>query len=175
MYLGTASVDNFYIRSLGGHDVFHLPAGAIDRTHLERAKRQLQHFEIVLILEELEQGMRQLKKILHWRAPGNHIESKSFGKGDTSIQFSEDQRQVMRESNALDVELYEYARDRSRAITAGLENAHFGAKPSRPKGCDKAYKLWSNREMEIKMGVEICRAKWGSKWRSKWWSKWRLK
>ena len=154
MYLGTAAVDNFYIRSLGGHDVFHLPAGAIDRTHLELAKRQLQHFEIVLILEELEQGVRQLEKILHWKAPDSRMESKSFGKGDTSIKFSEDQRQVLRESNALDVELYEYARDRSRAITAEVRNANFAAKPPRPKGCDKAYQKWSIREMEIKKQLQ---------------------
>ena len=120
-------MDNFYIRSLCGHDVFHLPAGAIKRRHLDLAKERLLHFEVVLILEDMAAGMVQLERMLHWAMPGKKDESQSFGKGDVSIQFTDAQKTILRERNALDLELYEFARERSRLITEAVGRADLSA------------------------------------------------
>jgi len=110
VYIGTAAVDNFYIRTLCGPDVFHLPHGSITRAHLETAKRRLAAFEAVLILEEYEKGIVQLERLIGWKKPAKKDAHRSFGSGDTSIRFSDEERKVLTDRNRLDVELYEFAK-----------------------------------------------------------------
>jgi len=110
VYIGTAAVDNFYIRTLCGPDVFHLPYGSITRAHLETAKRRLAAFEAVLILEEYEKGIVQLERLVGWKKPAKKDAHRSFGSGDTSIKFSDDQRKILVEHNQLDIELYDFAK-----------------------------------------------------------------
>jgi hypothetical protein len=110
IYIGTAAVDNFYIRTLCGPDVFHLPFGSITRAHLELAKSRLAAFEAVLILEEYEAGLLQLELLLGWKRPAKKDAHRSFGSGDTSIRFSDDQRGILTERNQLDLELYVFAK-----------------------------------------------------------------
>ena len=54
----TASYDNFHVRVLAGSTAFSLPAGGVNRTHLELAKRRLAKFSAVLILEDGKQYAR---------------------------------------------------------------------------------------------------------------------
>jgi hypothetical protein len=56
VYEGTAAAGNFYVRTLGGPAVFHLPGGGLTRFHLVEAKRRLGAFEAVLILEDMTRG-----------------------------------------------------------------------------------------------------------------------
>ena len=119
VYEGTAAVDNFYVRSLCGPRVFHLPAGTLTDAHLADAKRRLGVFEALLILEEYELGLPQLEALLGWKRPKDKKDAhRSFGPGDSTIAFTPEQRRTLADRNRLDIELYAYAKRRSRAITA---------------------------------------------------------
>ena len=150
VYLGTAAVDNFYIRSLCGHEVFHLPAGSINRGHLDMAKERLHSFEIILILEELLLGTVQTERVLRWKPPSPDDAQRSWGRGDESIRFSDGQRAKLREKNALDVELYQYAILLSRNITAAVKNTAqdvlFSGPRKRQAGCGAAFEKWSEAQ-----------------------------
>ena len=109
VYLGTAAVDNFYVRSFAGREVFHRPAGGVTREDLEVAKRRLKRFEVVLILEHMAKGFLQMEKILGWEMPTERDSHRSFGSGDVTIRFSEAERRVLQQSNMLDAEFYDFA------------------------------------------------------------------
>ena len=109
MYVGTAAVDNFYVRSLCGPDVFHLPVGTLTREHLAQAKQRLAAFEAVLILEEYDAGLAQLEHLLSWKRPPKKDAHRSFGSGDTTIAFTAPQRQILVDRNQLDIELFQFA------------------------------------------------------------------
>jgi hypothetical protein len=110
VFVGTPSVDNFYVRSLAGPEVFHRSFGQVQRSDLEEAKRRLLLFEAVLILEEFEAGLVQLEQLLGWERPKSKGDfHRSFGSGDTSIAFSQEQRQILIEKNDLDLDLYAFA------------------------------------------------------------------
>ena len=120
VYLGTASVDNFYVRSFAGFDVFHRPAGSLTREDLEAAKRQLDNFEVVMTLEQMDQGLVQLRQLLGWKMPNTADSHRSFGSGDVTIKFSDAQRRVLQEKNALDVEFFGYAASLAKQRVAAI-------------------------------------------------------
>jgi hypothetical protein len=63
----------------------------------------------------------QLERLVGWkRATEAKDAHRSFGSGDTSITFSDDQRAVLRAANALDVELYAFAKVRWLAEVSTL-------------------------------------------------------
>eukprot|EP01062_Namystynia_karyoxenos_P035526 TRINITY_DN25996_c0_g1_i3.p1 TRINITY_DN25996_c0_g1~~TRINITY_DN25996_c0_g1_i3.p1 ORF type:complete len:577 (+),score=71.62 TRINITY_DN25996_c0_g1_i3:69-1799(+) len=49
---GAPVLDNFYTRTLGGEDVYYLPAGSITAEHLARAEQVLARFEVVIPLTQ---------------------------------------------------------------------------------------------------------------------------
>ena len=121
MQLGTASVDNFYVRSLLGADVFHAPAASLTRAHLGEAAARLARFDVVLVLEEMDAGWPQLERLAGWPCVPTYDDShRSFGKGDESVKFSRAQHDALVDANALDLTLYGFALNLSRAITAAL-------------------------------------------------------
>lgn len=72
-HLGVFMLDNFYIRTLLFEDAFYLPLGAINETHLERAKLLLSQFYLVVPLTEWNTGVQQvLGHLHHWNT---HIDS----------------------------------------------------------------------------------------------------
>ena len=101
MYLRTAAVDNFYVRSFAGYDVFHRPAGSIS-ADLAVAEKHLKS-GIILILEQMDRGLVQMEKLLGWKMPKSVDSHRSFGSGDVTIKFSAVQRRILREYNKIDV------------------------------------------------------------------------
>jgi len=117
----TAVVDNFYVRSFGGPEVFHRPKGGVTTSDFDEAKKRLLLFEVVLVLEEFKAGFVQIEQLLGWEAPISEKEAhQNSGKGDSSIIFTTDQRQILVKKNRLDIDLYAFAVDRSRAISAAI-------------------------------------------------------
>lgn len=45
--------DNFMTRMLAGYDVYHLPEGSLNHTHLQRAVSRLSELDLVFVLEDL--------------------------------------------------------------------------------------------------------------------------
>lgn len=60
-------VDNYLIRTLCGPDVFRLPLGAVNQTHLNQAWTILQRFEQVILFEELNTELPKLLVSLGWQ------------------------------------------------------------------------------------------------------------
>lgn len=113
---GSATVNNFYIRTLLGVSVYQLPLGEITRQHLEEAKRVLQDFA-VLILEQHDQNDALLECYMGWpRKDGNgdsakKVINKTGGSMDQFVAQNVDQEWIakLEEINLLDAELYEFA------------------------------------------------------------------
>ncbi len=56
--LGPAVVDNYFIRSLLGEEVFHAPVGGITEDMLKLAKQVLVQFDLLMVLEQVGRGCR---------------------------------------------------------------------------------------------------------------------
>ena len=117
---GSAVVSNYYIRSLLGSAVFHLPLGRITSTHLAQAKAVLDD-SLVLILEDVAGREALLECYADWiRAPHEEKpqlrDNKTKGKLGTFKQQHLDNAWSAKllELNALDLELYDYAKGVSR-------------------------------------------------------------
>ena len=119
VFYGTAAVDNFYVRTLGGRDVFHRPAGALTRRDLEAAKATLERFDVVAVLEDMSWGLHELNAKWGWQDLPEPGDTSCTGKGcrkkvaDRSIERgppSTDTIAALTAANALDLELYEWAR-----------------------------------------------------------------
>lgn len=115
---GTAAYDNFLVRTLAGPEAFALPAGQLTRAHLDEAKRRLARFDVVMVLERLdEQGPAQLSHFLGW----DRLElprSMAGGGADAAQPFSDEQLAVLKRANAFDAELYCYGQKLAEARTA---------------------------------------------------------
>jgi hypothetical protein len=58
--------DNYQVRILGGPDVFFLPPGAVNQTHLKNAVRLLSQFKVVLRFEDIVSQPEALHNALGW-------------------------------------------------------------------------------------------------------------
>jgi hypothetical protein len=124
---GSATVDNFYVRTFAGEDVFLKPLHALSDLDLERAKAVLANFAVVLVLERLnDRDVIQLSQLLGWSItsvkphqaniknissfPGNSANQKQF-------ELSERQRKILRDTNSLDMALYHHTDKVAAAIS----------------------------------------------------------
>ena len=109
----TAGYDNFYVRSLVGPDAFTLPAGSITREHLTKAKKRLAKYAAIIVLDSFDEQSAQLAHILGWRTLdlGDVANSKqSHGLGSAPPPFTDAQLAQLAEANALDYDLYCFAK-----------------------------------------------------------------
>ena len=135
---GTAAWDNFLTRTLGGPEVFQLPARSLNATHLQQAKERLMNFEIVMMLDEFDTDSAQLAHVLGWErlVVQEHLPKRSkaaerlLRAEHTANPFSQEQLRELTEVNQLDIELVCYARAlarerTARAQTRGITGAGF--------------------------------------------------
>ena len=124
--------DNFYLRSLLGEEVFLLPRGALNRTHLERGKAVLDQYAVIIILEHFEEQLVQLQENFQW-----HIWTKWSSKTRTTqkpkVNLAEAAMTLIRDHNILDIELYEHAVELAASLTRTAVNASETRKNSRNK------------------------------------------
>lgn len=124
---GAAVVDNFYVRSFLGGDVYEKTApGAITAHHAAQAIEVLARFDAVLILENLDRGFDQLFRRLGWCRPDAGELRQSFGPGDETIVFSASDRRELAALNAPDLSVYGFARDLAAALERDLPPADVG-------------------------------------------------
>jgi len=114
---GTPSVDNFYVRSFAGKDVFLKRLGQVTPADLEAAKAILTaNFEVVLIVEQFSRDLVQLEVMLGWKstALGNAKQSPN----NRVVAFTELQEMVLTKRNALDFDFYKHADEMAKDISA---------------------------------------------------------
>ena len=139
---GTAAWDNFLTRTLGGPDIFRLPARSLNATHLEQAKQKLSNFEIVMMLDEFDTDSAQLAHVLGWQALVVEEPLPAPRAEHTTNPFSEEQLKELAEVNQLDMELVCFARAlarerTARATTRGLTGAGYELELKTPVGAGR--------------------------------------
>lgn len=116
--LSTAAFDNYFVRVLGGNDVYWLPAGSVNRTHLETAKQVLQRYQVIMTLDSFDEDALQMSELLGWAVTAldmpeggawQQLRSTATG-GDLPFPFAEEQLQALSTANGLDYELLCFAR-----------------------------------------------------------------
>eukprot|EP00929_Paragymnodinium_shiwhaense_P020196 TRINITY_DN13532_c0_g1_i1.p1 TRINITY_DN13532_c0_g1~~TRINITY_DN13532_c0_g1_i1.p1 ORF type:complete len:385 (+),score=117.71 TRINITY_DN13532_c0_g1_i1:71-1225(+) len=110
--------DNFATRSISG--AYLKAPGELTKDDLEAAKQRLRDMDVVMILEELGDHVPQLSTKFGWDT--SHIQSKkkfnSWRPGITAKSRLEDgDKDFLRQVNALDYELYEFAKSLAREKT----------------------------------------------------------
>jgi hypothetical protein len=106
-------VDNFYVRMFNGPEVYGLPVGAIDSTHLEKAKAMLDKFDVVLILEKFNlQGPPLLKHNFAWHQPSVSTKRTSRPPLSGRFKMTDNLKDLFQARNTHDLELYKYAQER---------------------------------------------------------------
>jgi hypothetical protein len=106
---------NYNTRVLLGERVFELPLGAVNDTFLPLAKRVLQQFDVLLILESMstEDGSQVVRAGLGWHRDKKgivHAHKSKAANGLSLDELSQKNRDVLEANNAVDMALYEYAK-----------------------------------------------------------------
>lgn len=119
----TWHAENGMVRQLSGYDEFtmqdgrqipyndgKIPFQGVTRGHLEAAKRNLEKFAAVGFSDEFDKFMSLMRVMYGWRIPA--YQNKNVSR--KPIVPTERDSQAIRELNALDYELYNWARDKFR-------------------------------------------------------------
>eukprot|EP00277_Geminigera_cryophila_P013894 CAMPEP_0179440670 /NCGR_PEP_ID=MMETSP0799-20121207/24271_1 /TAXON_ID=46947 /ORGANISM="Geminigera cryophila, Strain CCMP2564" /LENGTH=378 /DNA_ID=CAMNT_0021224255 /DNA_START=125 /DNA_END=1261 /DNA_ORIENTATION=- len=103
---GHQHFDNFMVRVLS-RDGFLVPLGRVNRQHLEHAKKTLQHFDVLLIMEQFSNMFCQIQNAARWPAlTASTIRNRFTGH---RLTFSSKNLEILTALNRWDLELYEYA------------------------------------------------------------------
>jgi len=116
----TGAYDNFFVRTLAGPGAFFLPAGALTREHLEVAKAALQRFDVIMMLDGLDEDSTQMSDLLGWNVTTTNVTSidhentreghfAAVGEAADPMPFTDGQLRQLFEVNQLDYELLCYA------------------------------------------------------------------
>jgi len=106
----TSELCNFQTRALAG-DEWEDPQRIVTRDALERAKANLaKHFCVVGLLEEFDAGLLLLRRAFGWHWPF-YVKENVTKEKPPNASMDVETRKSVEDTNSLDVELYEYARN----------------------------------------------------------------
>lgn len=104
----TEELFNLQTRMIAG-DEWEDPARPPDRAALERAKQNLRNYFVVGLTEEFDASLRLMSERFGWKVGAYRNRNITGGKLRQVLDAETDR--LLREANALDVELYQFARD----------------------------------------------------------------
>lgn len=117
--------DNFATRVLAG--AYAQPPCSINFSHLDAAKSQLRRMDVLTILEHLGEHLPQLQDIFHWNVtsvqPGKIVNRKPKRYVNNSTEFTPPEMQFLKEVNAIDLALYEFAIELARTMTVRAQDS----------------------------------------------------
>ena len=105
----TEELFNLQTRMIAG-DEWEDSALSPDRAALERAKQNLRNYFVVGLTEEFDASLRLMSERLGWKVGSYRKRNITRGKLEPQALDAETER-LLREANALDIELYQFARD----------------------------------------------------------------
>lgn len=123
--------DNYFVRTLCGRECHFLPPGEVTRAHLRKAKRRLEQLDMVMTVDDMLTQLPQLTVLTGWKpatqAEAEHVIHNSRC-STMRINMTECQafhlpdngREWMKAVNALDIELYEFAKTVAKQKTDAL-------------------------------------------------------
>merc|ERR1719188_164017 len=128
-----AAYNDLVVRLLNGPEVMLMPRGALNASHLERAKQRLQEFDVVMTIPSLPSDWWQMVDKLGWRPTPNPFDTPVV-LARHHFQVSSQIQTLLQEHNKLDLELYAFAvqlaEARTRAVMQRLGTVHGGPQPA---------------------------------------------
>lgn len=128
-----AAYNDLVVRLLNGPEVMLMPRGALNASHLERAKQRLQDFDVVMTIPSLPSDWWQLVDKLGWRPTPNPFDAPVMI-ARPPLQASSQLQTLLEEHNKLDLELYAFAvqlaEARTRAAMQRLGTVRGGPRPA---------------------------------------------
>ena len=113
--LAPTTSHNYNARVLLGERVFELPLGQVNTTYLPLAKRVLDKFDVILIMEKMStpEGNNVLNHGLGWdrQQPVDHRHKSKKTNGLSLGELTPENRAVLESNNAVDMALYAYANE----------------------------------------------------------------
>ena len=104
----TSELCNGQTRQVAG-DEWEDPHRAVTRAALERAQANLRtHFRVVGILEEFDASLLLLRRAFDWHLPF-YVKENVTKEKPADMSQDDETRRLIKDANALDLELYEYA------------------------------------------------------------------
>jgi len=95
--------DHYYIRTLLGRDVWELPMGSINTSHLHAAKELLSQFDAVILSDAPDSEQRMRDELgMHFKLPTSSP--------NRACAFSPEVRSRAALANSLDISLFEFAK-----------------------------------------------------------------
>ena len=125
--------DNYMVRNLCGPKCISVSRGKLSKYHLEYAKSRLEKFKIILILENLDEGMEILYNNFNWKRQEKSVHRQGYN-NHKEIVATDEIKNRLRELVTFDLELYEYGKYLSRKL---IEESYSRKKYSELEGeCD---------------------------------------
>lgn len=113
----TTYTDNIQVRMLSGEGKA-VPYGACTAAMLERAKTNIDdRFAVVGVTERFDESLILMQRALGWRTPW-YVRKNKTKRRPPREAVSDEVRDLIREQNALDVELYQFASRRFEKMVA---------------------------------------------------------
>lgn len=106
----TNEINNGQTRMISG--ITNIPFGKCDHTLLEKARDNIdKYFAVVGLVEEFDPSLLLMKRTLGWKTP--YYTKRNVTKDISRVQgISDDTLNLIGEYNQLDMELYQYAKER---------------------------------------------------------------
>jgi len=99
--------DNFYTRSLLGAETYAMPLGSLNQSHLERAKKVIEGFDLVLVLHP---GLLDdLQNYLGWSCSSSRRVAPDDFSSALHSHWGDLEWKKVKSRNSLDIELVKYA------------------------------------------------------------------
>lgn len=105
--------NNYFIRSLLGTKVYTLPFGAVNETHLELAKRMIQDFDVIFVMDETNATVlaSDIRRLIGFTIETEHERTGKTEEYRQMLNWSSAQWKSLEAANSLDIQLYDYATD----------------------------------------------------------------
>jgi hypothetical protein len=102
--------NNYYIRVLLGAEVFALPFGSITLAHLEKAKRIVDGFDVLLVVDEHDETalVNEINATLGLDAGEREMRGRGTDSFSQNLNWTDSEWESVRNANALDFALWQH-------------------------------------------------------------------
>jgi hypothetical protein len=101
--------DNFLVRTLGGEDVWSLPAGEVTEEHVQKVIARLLKFDAVLFMDDFE-DTDYLKSTIGWHPKHYKKAKRHKNKAKHVVELTDEQADMARHTNRFNYMVFDYFR-----------------------------------------------------------------
>jgi len=101
--------DNFLVRTLGGEEIWSLPAGGVTEAHVQKVIARLSKFDAVLFMDDFDHT-EYLKSTIGWH-PKHYTKAKRHkNKAKHVVELTDEQAEIARHTNRFDYMVLDHFR-----------------------------------------------------------------